>query len=160
MNKKAEHSLTGIKFILNVIAVIIIVFGLRAIVDNTTQGILYSGNQEYLIKLNYILFSQNGILPDRYTLDLNVYQNKINQMNIDDIGIEFNLNYNNKNLKFYLNERYYQTNYPLREFNSFMYSSEKKIVRVLNGTKSYVGYLDINYIFEKEKTPTSVNKNE
>lgn len=158
-SKKAAHSFSAINFILNVIAVIIIVFGLRAIVENTNAGIMYSGNQEYLIKLNYILFSDDGILPDHYTIDLNSYEQNLDKININDVGMRFNLRYADNDLNFYFNENFYEINYPLRNFDTFFYFSQKKPVLVINNSEKYFGHLEINYIFKKEKAPKFVNKN-
>ena len=157
--KKGAHSLTAIKFILNVIAVLALVFGLRTIIENTGQTAVYSANQHFLVELNYIMFSKEGILPDRYTLDLNDYQQKLDHIEINDIGMEFRLEYDNKNIDFYLNQRLYERNYPLRDYDSYQFSSKRKPVLVVNGSQRYFGNLEINYIFKKEKTPHSVNKN-
>lgn len=145
-NKKSQLGFKGLEFILNVIAVIIIIVVVRALISNATQISAFTNNQDNLISLNYVLFSEEGLMPDHYTLLLSSIDEKLKSIQVDDLGIKFELTSDTFS-EFYFNQYYYSNTEPLSRFKQYVSGTVVKPVLIIDNDKVKVGKLKITYVF-------------
>lgn len=155
-DKKGSLSLNSIEFILNITAVIIIIVVVLALVNNNTAISTYSANEHYIIELNYVLFSEKGLMPDRFTLDASTITSTLESMKIDDIGMKITLD---DGREYYMNRMFFDRYSPRKDFDSYVYGSDDKPVLLVDGGNRKATVAKIEYIFKAEESPKVVNKN-
>jgi len=154
--KRGALSLTSIEFILNIVAVLIIIVVVVALVNNNTAISTYSANEHYIIELNYILFSERGIMPDRFTFDTSTVKQILDSMSITDIGMKMTLD---DGREFYLNQIFFDRYSPRKSLGKYVYGNDDKPILLVDGSSRKASVVKIEYVFRAEDTPKVVNKN-
>jgi hypothetical protein len=154
--KKGSLSLTSIEFILNIVAVVIILVVVVALVNNSSAISTYSANEHYILELNYVLFSERGIMPDRFTFDTSTVKQRLDSMSINDIGIKMTLD---DGREYYLNQIFFDRYYQRKSFDNYVYGNDDKPILLVDGNARKASVVKLEYIFRAEEAPTAVNKN-
>lgn len=154
--KRGALSLNAIEFVLNITAIVIIIVVVVALVNNNTAISTYSANEHYVIELNYILFSEYGIMPDRFTLDTSLIRSKFDSMKIDDIGMKITLD---DGREFLFNPMFFDRYSPRKSFSRYVYGNDDKPVLLVDGNVQRTSVVKIEYVFMTDESPRVVNKN-
>ena len=155
ISKKGAFSLTAVEFILNIIAVVIVIVSIATIIRINTANAAYTGNQHYKIELDYVLYSKFGLMPDRFTFDADNVETILKNIKSNDLGMRFSIN----DKEYYFNEDVFNNFYALRTFNGYYYDKIEKPVLLISKSSSAPALLTIEYVFHGEEIPKAVNKN-
>lgn len=153
--KKGTISFTSIEFILNLIAISIMIASIGMIIRSETHNITYSANEHYRLELEYLLFSEEGVFPDRITFN-HRFINQLDRISlqdtkIKDIGIKITID----DQSFYINEIFFKNYYALRNFKKYVYGNISKPIIFDNE----VQIARIEYIFKGEEVVKITNVN-